>query len=128
MKHLYNFKIFERKITIDFPDDIILNQFKELLEYYFEGEHFNNKEKLIDELVTKFAEKVIEDYLEPTGQGAESPELYQVLDGADGNEEEIEDAIFGLLSEREYREIISKYNKNYMTDHLIGKDAKKYNL
>jgi len=121
MKYLYNFKIFERKITINFPDNILLDEFKELLEFYFKNEMIENKEKLIDELVTKFAEDIIDDFLYSSGQGAKSPELYMVLPGADGTDDEVKDTISQLLSKNEYIEIIAKDNKTYL-------DSKKYNL
>jgi len=140
MKHLNNFKIFEKNIVIDFPDHII-EDFKNLLNKYFKDKKVKNKSLIISKLIKKFSEDAINNCFYPNGQGVSTVTASELLFNFGDDDDE---GVYNLLSSKKYRDIILEYDENmigefidniiedhYNDDYINYKkyiDAKKYNL
>ena len=96
----------------------------DLQKVYKKYKRYKRREYILNSILYMIVQgkgTIIDDFLYSSGQGAKSPELYMVLPGADGTDDEVKDTISQLLSKNEYIEIIAKDNKTYL-------DSKKYNL
>lgn len=126
MKYIDNFKLFERKMTIDFPDHLI-KQFEDMVNEYFENKSLKNKKVIINSLVQMFIDYVLDAYFYPTGQSEPPLTMETILQSDDPND------IIDILSLKNFRDVILKDNKQlvpiflgYIIHDKFDDDYEKY--
>lgn len=143
MKHLYDFKLFEKIVEINFPDELI-NEFEEWCNDFFDEkgvyDKIKNKDLMFNKLIQKFIDYVIDNYFYPNVQYSTPLDMEQIVGTSDD--------IFDILSQRDFRNIILDGNEElvpifldsiiedkFKSDYIkykkyidVKKDSDKYNL
>src|ERR1035437_8175748 len=101
MRHIDNFKLFEKKVTIDFPDYLIY-EFERLVNEYFDDKPLKNKNNIIIALIQKFVDYVLDAQFYPKGQGSQPLNMEEILQ---------DDDVFDILSLKNFRDVILKDNE-----------------